>query len=1146
MFARRQWKPQFETNLSVFLAVLLVIPPAYNAQAQPNGYIEYSVSGRDGQADKHGTSYEGTADQADDGRDGGDAIENPFKDGVDAGELYLNISYEQSQSGVTIGVEGKRILPGSRVSEVIRDQYGLDSSLALVANAVGGRGGDGGDGGRGERGGKGRKGSPAYHIGSDSSGYTPVRGGTGGAGGDGGDEGDSTSGGNAGKAGIVQLKFLVTDLDTAMLIKGVDVSGNKGGVAGKGRGAGKGGEGGEGGDSDSKTWQVSREEPVYSIDEKGNRYQSGTTTVWDTKSSYAPEGYSGPEGSPGRRSTKATYDGASSGPGVYEFVVKDENGVERVYPGPYNLILQPNYKLRGSLNNNQMHISKDGFFEPGETIFVDGLSVTNNGHSPTPKYQKIKLFISDSGKWIRSKSVELDIPQVLQPGESYTFSKESIEFYLAELDREEAGQLQETETLMPKARVTRIERNFKNFSSQSARDFRVRYPVEITPLHSMGSIAAGEVIKVLFRVRNVSTQTIGEAAGQDFRSARGHLRRSGGSTESNQFVLLQNVDGKLVDPSNGFSKALVGLKPGEEMLVEGLVGVGANPTPYTDVVVQPEIHLESNLRRGEQNLVQFEPFTIRVSQTFRHTPNADVLLVANHSLNEKVLDALRYTAQVKNVQMDVWDFSYYGFFNLHQSLSGWDHFFSAYRNKTIMIMGNSVKTPHGDTRVQSLLNPDDVIEAARRYGIRIFIIDTSEDFKKYAETLVAPVPLPPETVDPKVAITFSSPKQYLEELRREVSVFDEQIDGNDDHFLGLSDIGVSTQRLWGKPKVAAIEKHAAKLLERAKKYSPEASLFVDYHFKPEKTGWFKWDLGHLHVRRSVDLSRASVVSVFLSEKQIQDPNYILSDAFQSAFDIGLHLDTKLELIDQILSGQFARHENVPPEFKHLEVPSPLNFAKVLLQSVLTEILHEQIQVRPSEFGSGLSKEMIWDKLDILGRVTHYPYAQKALKLDSEEGKLWLEFISQIRFLNRDLVSAGQRVYSATLGLIFGKSKNVEISDVGIEMANRLTLAVFDDAIMGEAQALIKARVKELTNKEARSSSDLSARGYKGAVTLSGAEKWNMNSRIRNENDQAKLKADSSTRAQTAEIHRKAFSDQAHALRLPPDQCARILSQLEKN
>lgn len=1150
----------------MFLSLTMITQPLIPITSfAGSGVIEYDVSGKDGTDDYDGEPNYRAGDDAgrswgkdgDDGDDGGDARHHPNREGEEAGDLFLELSYQDPTTGEQFGVSGHEVRPGSRSKVPVNDVYETGRVSDLRLKAIGGAGGDGGDSGRGQDGGRGKRGEDGYHIGN-----SPVHGDDAGDGGRGGDEGDPTSGADAADGGNIRVRVNIMETDLAMFLQGdnVDVSGNVGGQPGRKLGPGKGGAGGASGSSDYHTWKVKTgTRPVYSSrpvkNSKGEtvgseRYQSGTEDVYTTHSSTARGGSAGSRGRDGRASSKTVHKGNNSSPGTYKYVVVDENGVEREYDGPYDLILQPTYKLRGDLNNN-------GFFEPGETIHIHGIQVTNNGRAPSPAYQKMTLYVTDNDRWIRTNGIELQVPVVLQPGETYTFSKEEISFYLEEKPHTKPGRFEGQDTLAPRARVTRVEQDFRGFNRGSTTGLKIQYPIQITPLYGLQSLAPGEVSKVLFRVKNISEQTIGKVDGNELREAFVNFQREGGTVDDNNFFIVQNPDGGFEDAELGFNQAISGLEPGQEMVVEAYVGLAENAVSYKSVKVQPELHLQK-IRSDGTARIQYEPFEIRVTQTFEYNADSDVLLVANNELDKPVLDALKYVAARKNLKMDIWDWSYYGFFNLHYTLKDWENFFTAYRNKTIVLMGNEISTPNGEEAIQNMLSPNDIIDAARRYGIKFVIMDTSSDYETSVSELTQPVPVTDEDItDEDQLVEFGSIKDYISELESEVKIFDEVVDGDLEKFVGVSDVELSKRRLWfwGPPKREQSLARAQKLLREARAKAPETSLFVDVHHVPVKVGgWFmpKWTLGKLRVSRSVDKSRTSVLSVKVTPQQLADPNFILSDDFLTAFDMGLHIDTKLKLIDSILSGKFNGNVEVPEQFQGFAKESPMVLAQTLINSVLSDIYHEQMVIRPFNFSSDVDKDTLNNKLDILSRVANYSYDQTELDPETPEGQMLVRFIGQLKFFSKQAVSTWAKV-GRVASLFMWKSKNHQVSTVTDELIQRMIEGIFDDSLREDAEAAIETVAINFNQDRKVKGTDRSnlgtlLDGNESALAnyTNGEVNRDESNRILTDERQAELRQMEDNRQQTAEAVQNAFAEKRGELILPRDECTRLMGEFERH
>lgn len=1128
-------KSRLHSFFNILLSLLIGFGPTLS-HAQV-----YDVSGPDGRDDRDGTSHNGQAGTAQDGRNGGDAevlrdsTGRLLKKGYDAGDLNLTLSVVEGDA-LKVKVDGQSRAPEVTSQNVVRDMIPLDSSLALRFRAKGGAGGRGGNGGRGEDGGKGTRGSHATRYSS---------GGSGGTGGDGGDEGDSTDGGEAGAGGKIVLRVGIRDNDLAMLFDEVNVEGNRGGRKGVGQGAGSGGPGGDGGSPYSWTEEESYTDTESYTDSDGNMQ---TRTVTKSRTTYHsnPGGSDGSSGSSGRRSSKQVRDGRDSQPGKFTYEIVDEDGKVRQYDGAYDLTLLPNFELVGSHNNN-------GFFEPGETIAIKNITVVNSGQAPTPKYQKIKLFMSTSKGWITSDNVELTLPNVLNPGDQHTFSTEHITFHLKEKERKAKGMLREDDVVAPQSRVTRVEREFRRFNDHSARKIDVQYPVRITPLDSLLTLAPGEVAKVLFKVKNISEQTIGKMSGVDARRAHTILRRTGGDVQDDSFVLVEAQNTDASEPEKGLLRALEGLKPGEERIISTLVGFKSNARAYTEAVIQPELFLESILDPSAVKLAQFEPFTLRVADKFEYSKDADVLLVANHTLDEKTLEALRVSTSLKQIKMDIWDFSYYGFFSFSHKLSDYETLFDAYRGKTIVILGNDVETAAGKTRVAKLLPPDAIIEAARRFGIKVVVLDTSGQSEKNLQDMTEPGSPNPEDVPLDQLREYANVNAFLKDATTSIKEVQED-QGNSESYLGLHQMKLVKRKfLWGTPDSSPLVKTGNRALQRLQRSMPEGQFYVDYRFKPVRAGralWLfaRWDYGDLSFRRSVDVTKTSVVVVPVSERNMNNPSFILSEEFQTAFNMGLNFATKLRILNSILLGDFTRGQqkvDLPDDLKNLRPPEPMAYAKLLVNSLLLDMVHEQIAIRPSYFSSKVKKAELWDKLDLLKKLMHHDYTQFKLDPKSDEGRVLVDMLVNLGLFSKLSLSYWDRMVP---------TKNRDVTNATMQMMERMISTVFSDA--AQAKALIEENLAaelKIARKAKVRRSEQGPMGYLlGRIgALAGVESLRpqpvtpdqLASRVRDEDRQAELRSAEASRAKRAVEIRDGTSAKNQEMKLSAEDCATLLGKI---
>ena len=1107
----------------------------------PNGRPSYSPG------DTPGQSSFGTGP---DGNNGGHAAEiseggRLRKRGYDGGSLVLNLSVK----GDEIVVDGQKTDPEVQRTQRVTSRVPLKASSSLHFRAGGGRGAAGGDGGRGQDGGKGANGRDAFER---------IPGSDGARGGDGGNEGHSTDGGDAGSGGHITLRVPIGDTDVAMVIDERDISGNIGGPAGRGNGAGEGGDGGDGGASSGYYTTEYRSVPdTVTVEEDGT-----TTTTSNPDEPYqewhfTPGGSDGPDGSRGRESSRVTTDGRRSAAGTFGFEVIDDKGKVTRYDEPYYVHLMPGFTMEGSHNGPYLDRDAD-FFEPGETITIRNLRIKNVGGSPTPRDQRVRLFISDRG-WVASNGDEIELPKVLAPGEEYDFGDKPITFRLIEKTRTVAGLMRESDTVSPGGYVTRIGREFANFSNRAERQIRVQYPIEITPLQSLTSVAPGEAMRVLFKVKNISKQTLGSGFSLNGnRYARTDFVRVGGSTARQSFVMSEESDRGGVSPEHGISRLLDGLAPGEEIIVETFIGVRGDAEPYTKVDIQPELFLESILNPNEINRIQYEPYRLNVAEAFKYTPGANVLLISNATLDSKVLDGLRAVARVKQLKMNVWDFSRHGFFNFSHRVIDYGPIFELYRGGTVIILGNPVDIPDGKkVAAHRMLRSDDVIQAARHYGVKIVVVDPSKDSELTVQRLTEPLPVDAPNSDVIKVKTYSSFKEYIEGLKTAIHRVQED-SGDESAFLGTSRLEVHHTPWWPGtgPRPEALHAAGLRILKSTDSYLPESQPYGDTRFNQEPTRagrkflfWPTWNLGTVDLLRSVDDSKTSVVAVKITAQDLENPKFVLGEKFSTAFDLALNFTTKLELLNKIILGQFekdAKSVELPKSISAVFNRDPLEYGRILTHSLLLDLLHEQRMIRPLEFKTHVTRAQLWDKLDLLKRLTQNTYSQFKLNPESREGQLLVDLIVSLRLFNREITTFVQR---AGWFWPFTKDKNVEVSEVTKEMLARLITTVFEDApaatqvIETQLAAWRKdASDQNLTREQMLLALDRDK--LDSALVRDGEVNRSPEARLRDEERQAKLSSDEKKRERRAIEIQGSVEAETARLRLDPEHCQSLLDSYQ--
>lgn len=298
------------------------------------------------------------------GRDGSMGI-----DGGDAGDVTLQLSYADSAK-TQIKIEGKA--GTQQVSQVVS----LATLKAISILALGG------DGGRGHEGLNGRSGRDGWR------GHDGCPPGDGYDGEDGTDGHNGGPGGNGGRGGIIRVLASSEQTEIILLVKAQTAPGS----AGSGGAGGHGGWGGRGGDGGRNT--CPKDHPNAGIHARDGR-----------------NGFSGRSGASGAN-------GRAGKSGLLSFDV-ESGGAVTSYPRPFSLSVT---SLK-TIDDNE-----DGVFEPGETMSVLELQISNKGPMPTPTAQALNFIIQNSSTLVMKNAPPIAINDVIPGGSSkaVSFAKGAI------------------------------------------------------------------------------------------------------------------------------------------------------------------------------------------------------------------------------------------------------------------------------------------------------------------------------------------------------------------------------------------------------------------------------------------------------------------------------------------------------------------------------------------------------------------------------------------------------------------------------------------------------------------------------------------------------------------------------------------------
>ncbi len=689
-------------------------------------------------------------------RDGDDA--RPGTLGANANNLDLELEDNGRLNGQIIVYGTVYNSNNGRVRSNINDTISLTSSIFV--NAEGGDGARGGIGGQGQDGCEGRDGSDATETRNGQDGTDGC---------DSGNGGDASVAQDGGVGGQVRVIIPADQTHLALLVS-ADIEGGNGGASGRPGQPGRPGQGGDGGDS--KTYvDYWVDEPAcppppsssgggydgggnYSpgggSNDLGNGYNSfesnaaphlleilkGTTQIAGdilneligVSPAYAcggrnpvyatnaggDDGSDGQSGSVGRGDTSPGQDGDD---GKFEFIVVEPNGRETVYRRPFDLQLL-SYDLRDSAPGG----NEDGIFEPNEILTISRIRIKNVAQMPSPRMTDVILSIQTSN-WLIANPVDKVVVPSLNGGQEITLPNR---FQVQVRNTFTAGQSESwsvSDTIVPRGSVPRIQRTLGGLALPKT--VHMSFPVEITPIQSVSVIGPGETAAIQWRVTNTSAGNFIGLNGA-IRRLQTTLRRVGGDAPQNTIANI-SIAGDENGSLAGYLRTITELRSNESVIISGQINFSSEAQPYTYVDIQTSLGLEI-FGTGEMSTIMTQGHRISISQTYRYTPGASVLLLTHSSITREEYSAWMAVFENLGLKADVWDISYNRDLNLVKDLQDnqGHSLMKNYAGKTIVLL-NGPLSDNRNLEAMRLLNRSQFYQAALENNINFYVLGGDQE-----------------------------------------------------------------------------------------------------------------------------------------------------------------------------------------------------------------------------------------------------------------------------------------------------------------------------------------------------------------------------------------------------------------------------------
>ncbi|MEZ4310627.1 MAG: hypothetical protein R3F14_21500 [Polyangiaceae bacterium] len=665
----------------------------------------------------------------------------------------------------------------------------------------------------------------------------------------------------------------VSDDDTHLLVlTRHEVKGGGGGAPGQNGTGGMGGAGGSGGSS-------------YSWTETDSYTDSNGQTQTRTTHHSNPGGSSGPSGRSGRPGVADLTFGKDGRNGSFEIHVTSPEGT-RTYTSRYDL------RLTGFIHTSE---NEDDVYEPEERVLVRQIQVQNTGGMPTPSRREIRLSLRDKG-WIAADPGHLVLPPSLMPGATHVFKDDQLSFTLGAFHPSRPSDpLAEEQIIHHRAALPDANREFEDYESPLSAElgrFTVRFPLEVTPITSLHSLAPGSAARVQFRITNVSARAFGEES--ELRRAvsfRLYLHESELSSEE---LVFFDPEGKRVDLDVGFRRTLPLLEPGQSVDVEGTIAIPESAPHYRAGRAWLSLELGAIEAPSRVRPIQYRDLEIRVARPFVSREPTDLLLLVNNRTTAEEVKAWEQLGGWLGLSVGVYDLSLQGGIDLDAGVEGSRPLGEIYEGRTMVVLNNLMDTAKGRRTPARYLAKEQLLRHAAKGG-RVMIAGDEVDLS----ALLVPT-----------GGGFDDGKAMSE------VAFREMLKGEGEKTLEVGgppivlDVFKWSVLFWGDPGESAMEKRALAIEAALREAYPDRRYVVVTDLEPTALDNYhvckRWNMGRIAVHRTLDAARGALLSIAAPEHALHSAEAITGRAATMSLLLALPFEEKLRRFELLAGAANAR------------------------------------------------------------------------------------------------------------------------------------------------------------------------------------------------------------------------------------------------
>jgi hypothetical protein len=533
-------------------------------------------------------------------------------------------------------------------------------------------------------------------------------------------------------------------------------------------------------------------------------------------------------------------------------------------------------------------VTKNGIYEPGDTIEISDIEIRNDGGMPTPRGAKIRVSIVTNDA-MATNTQELYLIDAIHPGCTLRLPG-TMQFTLKEYTGDGKVPLVDKKVLDLRADTVRVRHRFHRFTKPE--EITLTHPIEIERVRYGRSLLPREFTQMTFEVKNSSLKEIGPAAAE--RALRRAIELTCSTLvtpdSSSSVVFCDHTGKELSTPKLTFSISKI--NPKRNVAVSCHVKIKEAKEDHTAHYVESQLYLQK-IAALDKKVVHAPTLQLKEGISYRPKDSDDFLLVTNLSTSAEELTAWKSLARELGLSFSIWDPSVYQHMRLSDTSPGGaaQSLLSSWRDKVIVVLnqGNSL----GDilSNPTGIISQTDLDDALRQHNIRLYTI---------GESIVADGR---PSLLREVAIRG---KSYFNSISSFIASLDTH--PPDSETPAVVEVSRVFTKQFGAAAQNYFESQVDAIRRQLKRRYPRETFLIIPEFDPHTLtkrffgGILTESLGRIEIQLEEAPSNSSIIGISAADEKTHKARFVQSKANKVGLLSSLHSRQLLELTLETLTG----------------------------------------------------------------------------------------------------------------------------------------------------------------------------------------------------------------------------------------------------